>query len=208
MGNLARDPELWSALEEGARMRQILDDFYTRAFADPQLQPFFEGLTREWLVQKQYNFLKAKITGERSFFGNRPRRAHHWMVISDELFDHRESLMEACLRDAGLPEALIDRWLGIEEVFRKQIVKAAPVPLKINGIPLPLEGWEPLTTEIGSICDGCGEPVDAGITVKFHVRTGKMRCPACCSAESRSTDRSVSVSPIDAVAESHDQRIE
>lgn len=179
MGDLAPDPELWTALEEGERLRRILDDFYTRAFADPRLQPFFEGLTREWVAQKQYNFLQAKFTGDKSFFGNRPRRAHHWMVISDELFDHREALMEACLREAGLPEHLIDRWLGTEEVFRKQIVKAAPVPLKINGVPLPLEGWEEITTEIGTLCDGCEAPVDAGVTVRFHVRTGKMHCPAC-----------------------------
>lgn len=179
MGDLAPDPELWAALEAGERLRTILDAFYARAFADPLLGPFFEGLTPDWVAQKQYNFLQATITGDKSFFGNRPRRAHHWMVISDELFDHREALMEACLREAGLPEHLIDRWLGLEEVFRKQIVKAAPVPLKINGVALRLEGWEEITTELGTLCDGCHAPVDAGVVVRFHVRTGQMYCKDC-----------------------------
>ena len=182
MSDLSPDPELWAALQHGELLRRILGDFYGRAFEDPRLGPFFEGLTKDWVAQKQYNFMRAKLTGDKSFFGNRPRKAHHWMVISHELFDHREAVMEACLRDAGLPERLIDRWLGIDEVFRKQIVKDAPVPLEINGVALPLEGWEQATTEIGVLCDGCGEPVDAGAAVLFHVRTGRMTCAACSSA--------------------------
>jgi truncated hemoglobin YjbI len=179
MGDLAPDPELWTALGEGERLGPILEDFYTRVYADARLSPFFEGLTKEWISQKQYNFLRAKFTGEKIYFGNLPRHAHHWMVISDELFDHREALMEACLRAAGLPEHLVDRWLGVEEVFRKQIVKAAAVPLKVNGTARPLEGYEELTTEIGTLCDGCGAPVDVGIVVRCHVRTGRLYCGAC-----------------------------
>lgn len=185
-GDLEPKAELWAALQGGERLRSILEDFYTRVYADPQLSPFFEGLTKEWIAQKQYNFLRAKITGEKIYFGNLPHRVHHWMVISDELFDHREALMESCLRDSGLPEHLIDQWLGLEEVFRKQIVKAAPVPLKIGGAAQPLEGYEEITTEIGTLCDGCEAPVDVGIVVLCHVRTGQQYCGEC--ARSRDID--------------------
>ena len=52
-------------------------------------------LTRS--IEKQYSFLKACITGEKCYFGNRPRNAHHWMIIDDALFDYRQALMIAFL---------------------------------------------------------------------------------------------------------------
>ncbi|MEM9458612.1 MAG: hypothetical protein AAGF11_30835 [Myxococcota bacterium] len=178
-GILTPDPEMWAALDEGAKLTEILDDFYTRVYADPRLSPFFEGITKEWVAQKQYSFMRSKFTGEKIYFGNRPRNAHHWMVISDELFDHRESLMESCLRAAGLPEHLIMRWRALEEVFRKQIVKTKPRARKVSGVALPLEGYAYITLEVGTVCDGCHQPLEAGTTAPYHRRTGQLYCSEC-----------------------------
>lgn len=180
-GALAPNPDLWAALRDGELLTEILDEFYTRVFADPQLSPFFEGVTKDWVRRKQYNFLRSIFTGEKIYFGNRPRNAHHWMVISHELFDRREQLMEQCLRRAGLPAHLIERWMACEEVYRGQIVKDAPVPRKVSGVALPLEGHEPLVLQVGSLCSACEEPVDAGTKAWGHVRTGTLHCPACMS---------------------------
>ncbi len=173
------DPELWDALDDGARLIRILDDFYDRVYADPQLRPFFEGTDPAWIRQKQYGFLHSKFTGQDTYFGNRPRNAHHWMVISNELFDHRLELMRQCLRDAQLAPRLIERWMAYEEVFRKQIVKPAPVPMKVGGVPRPLEGLEKMVLEVGSLCDQCGEPIDQGQRAQYHVRTGALYCASC-----------------------------
>lgn len=178
-GILAPDPEMWAALDEGTKLIEILDDFYTRVYADPRLSPFFEGVTKEWVAQKQYSFMRSKFTGEKIYFGNRPRNAHHWMVISDELFDHRESLMESCLRAAGIPEHLIRRWRALEEVFRKQIVKTEPRARKVSGIAVPLEGYAHLTLEVGTLCDGCQRPLEAGTIAPYHRRTGQLYCSEC-----------------------------
>lgn len=178
-GALDPDPEMWEALGQGVTLMEILEDFYTRVYDDPRLSPFFAGFSRKWVAQKQYSFMRSKFTGEKIYLGNRPRNAHHWMVISDALFDHREALMEACLRDAGLPPHLIARWRALEEVFRKQIVKAAPIPRKVSGVALPVEGYGTLTLEDGIMCDGCMTPTDAGTTVRYHLRTGATYCPRC-----------------------------
>jgi len=178
-GALEPDPELWAALDDGRRLTEILEDFYTRVYADPQLSPLFEDTSQEWIRRKQYSFLRSKFTGEDIYFGYRPRNAHHAMVISDALFDHRAELMRSCLRDAGLPLHLMERWMEYEEVFRKQIVKSAPVPLKIGGVEQPLEGYEAMVVEVGSLCDGCEQPLDEGTPAQFHVRTGKLYCEAC-----------------------------
>lgn len=178
-GDLAPNPEMWAALEEGKKLTEILHDFYTRVYEDPRLSHFFEGTTKQRAIEKQYNFLMEIFTGERVYFGERPRNAHHWMVISEELFDYREALMESVLRAHGLPEPLVEKWRAMEEVFRKQIVKDHPVPKKIGGVEMPLDGYEELVMDVGTLCDGCQGEVKPGDRVRYHVRTGKTYCPTC-----------------------------
>ncbi len=178
-GDLEPKPRLWAALQDGAKLTEILADFYTRVYADPRLSPFFEGVTKQRAIEKQYSFLRDKFCGTNEYFGDRPRNAHHWMVISDELFDYRERLMESCMRRAGLSDEMIAEWRSVEEVFRKQIVKSAPIPRKVRGIALPLEGYEPLELTVGCLCDGCEREVSVGEKIWYHVRTGKSFCSTC-----------------------------
>lgn len=179
-GDLAPDPELWRALGGGV-LQRILEDFYARVYDDPRLGPFFEGVTRERAVEKQYNFLMELFTGERVYFGARPRNAHHWMVISHELFDYREDLLAEVCRAHGLGEEHIARWRRADEIFRKQIVKDVPVPLKLGGQALPLEGYESLVLSAGALCDGCHAEIQAGDEVRYHVRLGTTFCSRCSS---------------------------
>ncbi|MCF6319542.1 MAG: FAD-binding oxidoreductase, partial [Proteobacteria bacterium] len=93
------DPAMWQALEEGKKLNQILNDFYDKVLTDTQLAPFFKGVTKEHIVGKQYAFLNQIYTGQDCYFGDRPRNAHHWMIISDSLFDHREKLFsDSCIK--------------------------------------------------------------------------------------------------------------
>lgn len=179
LGDLEPDPEIWEALRRGDGLTDILTDFYTRVYADARLAPFFEGATKSRAIEKQYQFLRQIFTGESVYFGDRPRNAHHWMVISDELFDYREALMESCLRRYELAPHLIVRWRGVEEVFRKQIVKTAPRGKRMGGVELPFEGYEPIDLAVGAICDGCAGVMEPGATARYHVRTGRAYCPAC-----------------------------
>ena len=178
-GPLAPDPELWRALDEGRVLREILDDFYTRVFDDARLAPFFAHTNKAWVVDKQFSFLRSIFTGEEGYFGMRPRNAHHWMVISNELFDYRETLMEEALRRHGVPEHLIERFRAVDEVFRKQIIKEQPLPLRMNGFEKPAEGFDSMLIPLGTTCDECAAEVSAGERVSYHVRTGHVYCAAC-----------------------------
>ena len=151
---------MWEALEQGKLLRAILEDFYGRVYEDARLARFFEHVTKGRAIDKQYEFLRDKLLGTRDYFGDRPRNAHHWMVISDELFDYREALLSTCARDAGLDERWVARLRAISERFRKQIVKDAPIPKKVRGRALPLEGYEDLVLSAGALCDACGEPIE------------------------------------------------
>lgn len=173
------DPELWHALDDGRRLNAILDDFYTRVFADERLSPFFHATTRRRAIEKQFLFLRQLMTDEKVYFGDRPRNAHHWMVISDELFNYRARLLARCMRAHGLDEAMIGRWLDIEEHFRDQIVKREPIARVMNGVELPLDGFEEAVMEVGTLCDSCQSEIAAGETVRYHRRTGHTYCSAC-----------------------------
>jgi ferredoxin-NADP reductase len=178
----AADPEIWQALEQGRKLYKILQDFYDIVYEDPRLSPFFQKVTRQRSIEKVYLFLRQVFSGEKVYFGDRPRNAHHWMVISDDLFDHREDIMEGCLRDNGLPEHLIKRWRCMEESFRPDIVKSKPWSKVMHGVELPLEGYQELVLDSGSLCDSCQQAIDAGTRVRYHVRLGSIYCPACMAA--------------------------
>lgn len=175
----APDPEMWAALREGELMSEVLNDFYTRVYADPRLSPFFHGITKQRVIEKQYLFMRQIFSGEKVYFGDRPRNAHHWMVISDELFDYRENLMAACLRDHGVPEHLVRRWREVDEVYRAEMVKTQPWNRTVGGIELPVDGFGEAVLDVGSVCDGCQSEIQAGESVRYHLRLGSLYCSGC-----------------------------
>ena len=173
------DLELWEGLQEGRLLSKVLVDFYSRVYEDPLLSPYFEGVTKQRLIEKQYNFLCQVLTGQDVYFGERPRNAHHWMVISDELFDHRADLMKSCLRRAGVPEHLVMRFHAIEEIYRQDIVKDKPWNKILFGKEVPVEGFDVMTLDDATLCDSCQQEIPAGAQVKYHVRMGKVYCASC-----------------------------
>lgn len=177
------DPELWRALDEGKKLRTILEDFYRTVYEDPRLSPFFHNVTRERAISKQYEFLADVFSGEIEFFGLKPFNAHHWMVISEELFDYRESLFEACLRKHELSETLIRRWLAFHERFRPDIVKSSPRGMFIDGIEHRHEGFSDEELDFAMVCDGCAGEMPQGSTGRLHRRTGKLFCANCSATQ-------------------------
>ena len=173
------DPEMWEALDNGKLLTRILTDFYTLVYADERLNSFFENSTIQRSIEKQYNFLNQVFTGNNVYFGDRPRNAHHWMVISDELFDYRESIMESCLRKHGLSEELIRRWKIMENEYRCEIVKDKPWNRFKFGKEIPMDGFEELVMDSATLCDNCQSEINVGETVRYHVRIGKVYCPKC-----------------------------
>lgn len=177
------DPELWAALHDGGMLMAVLRDFYDRIFQDPRLSSFFEGVTKQRSIEKQYSFIRQILTGEKLYFGDRPRNAHHWMVISDELFDYRANIMIACLREHGLAEPMAQRFHEMEEFYRRDIVKSAPIARTMGEVQLPLDGFEELIMDVGTLCDTCEREVWPGEKVIYHVRVGNIHCSDCSSQQ-------------------------
>ncbi|KRI01029.1 2Fe-2S iron-sulfur cluster-binding protein [Curvibacter sp. PAE-UM] len=175
------DPALWAELGDGRVVRQVLEAFYARVYEDERLRHFFEGVTLDRSIDKQFSFLKQCMTGEKVYMGDRPRNAHHWMIISNELFDYRQQLMEETLRSHGLSAEQIARWTRYEEVFRPDMVKSEPWPRRIGGVDVMREGFDEEDLLVDSVCDYCGEEILSGTRVLFHRRLGKIGCSGCAS---------------------------
>jgi truncated hemoglobin YjbI len=179
LATLAADPELWEALGRGPGLRAILTDFYARVYEDPRLEPFFHKVTKERAIDKQYSFLADVFAGTHDYFGLKPFNAHHWMIISEELFDYRERLIEECMRRHGLPEHLVRRWCAVHELFRRELVKGAARGLIVDGVEHSLEGFSEETLGIAGMCDGCEQEMPEGSVGRLHARTGELFCFRC-----------------------------
>lgn len=173
------DPELWEALGKGTLLNRILQRFYDRAFEDNRLSPFFHKITKQRAIEQQYAFLADLISGGKKYFGLRPFNAHHWMVISDNLFDYREAMIEQVMREEGLAEPYIRRWSALHERFRREIVKAAPRGMIVNGLEQSLKPPERITADCASLCDGCASEIPAGASATFYAQTGQLFCARC-----------------------------
>lgn len=175
----ATQPELWQWLEQDNRLGAIINDFYQRIFNDDIMRPYFHNTTQQRSREKVYSFYKRLFSGEPCFFGDRPRNAHHWMVITHDIYDHRLTLLESTLRDHKVPEHLRTVWLEYEEYYRSDIVKDDPRGRQVGDTILPATGFGRETLTCGAICDSCGAIIEEGENVLYHLRTGQLYCGVC-----------------------------
>ncbi len=173
------NPEMWAALENGTVLTRILTEFYDRVFQDPRLAPFFYKVTKQRLIEKQYAFTRDLLLGLEDYFGERPFNSHHWMVISDELFDYREDLFFEIVRGFDLPEKYIWAWAGLNERFRREIVKASERGQMMDGEEhfRAARTYEEITVD--TLCDGCNREILVGETAVLLDRTGELFCEKC-----------------------------
>lgn len=55
IAHIAADPELWLALDRGPGLTRILTAFYDRVYEDDRLAPYFTGVSKAFVIQKQYD---------------------------------------------------------------------------------------------------------------------------------------------------------
>ena len=104
-------------------LKKVHKIFYDKVYAHPWLGKFFEGHSQEAIENRQTSFMAVKMGGDVTYMGKEPRMAHRAMYITEELFDLRTELLRDSLKEAGVPLDLIERWIKIDNAFKKQIVK-------------------------------------------------------------------------------------
>ncbi|MCH8157956.1 MAG: group 1 truncated hemoglobin [Nitrospinae bacterium] len=104
-------------------LEKIHQAFYDRVFADPWLSPFFAGAKQKHLESQQTDFIIRTLGGGLVFSGQRPENCHMHMFITQEVFDHRQSLMREAILECGVAEDVAEQLLRHQDSFAHAIVK-------------------------------------------------------------------------------------
>jgi hemoglobin len=97
--------------------------FYDKIYADPWIGQYFKDIQRNLIENQQTEFMAQLFGGPKGYSGRMPNDAHEHMMISEELFKHRQELLAASLKEASIPESEAKAWLRIDGAFKKVIVK-------------------------------------------------------------------------------------
>ncbi len=82
----------------------VVDDFYTRVLADPQLAPFFIGSNMSRLKGKQVEFFAAALGGPDHYSGQPMVDAHRGRGIGQVHFDLVAKYLSEALTSAGVAD--------------------------------------------------------------------------------------------------------
>ncbi|MFF5257742.1 group 1 truncated hemoglobin [Actinomadura viridis] len=87
----------------------VVDDFYVRVLADPELSPFFVGVNLNRLKGRQVEFFGQALGGPMEYRGATMKDVHRGRGIEQKHFDKVAGHLVASLAAAGVPEETIGR---------------------------------------------------------------------------------------------------
>lgn len=104
-------------------LEKMVKIFYDKVFAHPWLGKFFINVKQTTIESQQVEFMIGALGGPRIYMDKMPGDAHPHLMITNDLFDLRKSILIESLNEAKASKELIDRRIKIEEAFREKIVK-------------------------------------------------------------------------------------
>jgi hemoglobin len=120
----AAETTIYDAIGGEEALIKVVDDFYRRVLADPRLAGFFAGANMTKLKGKQIEFFGAALGGPQSYTGVSMRDAHRGRGIGQEHFDLVAGYLTDSLRDAGVPDDLVDQIIGAIAPLAPEIVSS------------------------------------------------------------------------------------
>lgn len=104
-------------------LQKVHKIFYDKVYAHDWLGKFFEGHDQAAIENRQTGFMAEKMGCATPYAGKEIRMVHEAMYITRELADLRHALLAESLREAGLSDALAERWLKIDQGFMNLVIK-------------------------------------------------------------------------------------
>ena len=103
----APEVSIYDAIGAEPALIAVVDDFYARVLADPQLAGFFAGTNMPKLKGRQVEFFAAALGGPDVYQGASMREAHLGRGIGQADFDKVAFHLTAALATAGVPAETI-----------------------------------------------------------------------------------------------------
>jgi hemoglobin len=105
----------------------VVDDFYERVLADPQLAPFFAGANMSRLKGKQVEFFAGALGGPDGYTGLSIKDAHRGRAIGQVHFDLVAKYLSEALAAAGVPHDTVDEIISVVAPLSTDIVAGPPL---------------------------------------------------------------------------------
>lgn len=100
--------------------------FYDKVYKHPWLKLYFQQVPQDHIEIQQVDFMQKVLGGENIYVGKAPPVAHKHMFIPNELFDVRKQLLIETFNELNTHPELVDKWLSLDESFRRILVKKSP----------------------------------------------------------------------------------
>ncbi|WP_460366887.1 group I truncated hemoglobin [Actinocorallia lasiicapitis] len=115
---------IYESIGGEAALTAVVDDFYARVLADPELQGFFGSVDLNRLKGRQIEFFGAALGGPMTYSGAPMDTAHSGLGISSAHFAAVAGHLSAALSDAGVPAETVTTILGAISPLADQIITA------------------------------------------------------------------------------------
>lgn len=108
-------------------IKKANETFYDAIFKDPWLKLVFEGIDPEHIKSQQSDFMLGALGGPKRYGGRSPKDAHPHIFIQEDMWDLRESYLLEAFRKENTPSWIADRWIDIDNAFKKHILNKLPI---------------------------------------------------------------------------------
>jgi hemoglobin len=119
------DVTIYEAIGGEDALIAVVDDFYDRVVADPELAGFFAGIAMNRLKGKQIEFFAAALGGPHVYSGAHMREIHRGRGIGQEHFDLVAGHLVGALEAAGVPQDTVAQIVNVVVPLAKEIVSGA-----------------------------------------------------------------------------------
>jgi hemoglobin len=118
------EPSIYESIGGEPALAAVVDDFYARVLADPQLSGFFAGTNMPRLKGRQVEFIAAALGGPVPYTGASMRDAHRGRGIAQEHFDLVAGHLVTALGAAGVPDSTVRQIVAAIAPLAAEIVSA------------------------------------------------------------------------------------
>ena len=93
-------------------LRQVIDRFVDKLFADPMIGFFFARADKQRIKDKEYEFAAAHLGAEVAYSGRALDKAHAAHRIFEGQFARRTTILKETLDEFAVPPRVRDHWLA------------------------------------------------------------------------------------------------
>jgi len=102
-------------------VRDLIDGFYDRVLADPELKPFFKTTSRDKLSRMQSEFFSAALDGPITYTGRPLSHVHHGRGITKHHFALYVGHLLDTLRNQGINDQDVQDIIGRINTYAGEI---------------------------------------------------------------------------------------